>query len=287
MLGIEVDCTRVAGSLILVRNKPGRAEELIVALEDVLETGSITRKRYLSLMGRLHYTDSYILGKSGRLFMADIRAWAKAHAGPVLDLSDAVRTSLGLFIARLHNGSPRHVPCQVADHVVHVFTDGSSEADDHFIGGVIMVQGTLVSFFGCVVPDDLVKKWASSMKPWIGPIEAYAVAVACKAWHQYLAGRRCIFYVDNIPAQDAYVRGTSSNVHVREILLAFEHIEGLSASWPWFARVASQSNIADDPSRAAFGFLRKVGCVRVSPSCPISGCDLKDLVAPAKVSKKG
>ena len=100
VLGIEVDCTRAAESLILVRNKPGRAEELIVALEDVLETGSITRKRYLSLMGRLHYTDSYILGKSGRLFMADIRAWAKAHSGPVLDLSEAVRTSLRLFIAQ-------------------------------------------------------------------------------------------------------------------------------------------------------------------------------------------
>ena len=217
--------------------------------------------------------------------MADIRAWAKAHAGPVLELSDAVRTSLGLFIDRLRNGSTCHVPCQVADHVVHVFTDGSSEAEDHLIGGVIMVHGTLVSYFGCVVPDTLVSKWAGSMKHWIGPIEAYAVAVARKAWHQYLAGRMCIFCIDNIPAQDAYVRGTSANVHVREILLAFEHTEGLCASWPWFALVASQSNIADDPSRADFTLLRRVGCVRVSPSCPISGCDLWDLRAPARVPK--
>ena len=37
VLGIEVDCTRAAESLILVRNKPGRAEELIDALESVLE----------------------------------------------------------------------------------------------------------------------------------------------------------------------------------------------------------------------------------------------------------
>ena len=42
---------------------------------------------------------------------------------------------------------------------------------------------------------------------------------------------------------------------MREILLSFERAEELSASWPWFARVASQSNIADDPSRAEFGFL--------------------------------
>ena len=69
VLGIEVDCARAAENLLLVRNKPGRAEELIAALESVLEAGSLTRKRYLSLMGRLHYTDSYILGKSGRLFV--------------------------------------------------------------------------------------------------------------------------------------------------------------------------------------------------------------------------
>ena len=128
------------------------------------------------------------------------------------------------------------------------------------------------------------------MKHWIGPIEAYrayAVAVARKTWHQYLAGHRCIFYIDNIPAQDALVRGTSANVHVREILLSFELAEELSASWPWFARVASQSNIADDPSRAEFGFLVKAGCSRVRPSCPISGCDLKELVAPSRVSKRG
>ena len=57
----------------------------------------------------------------------------------------------------------------------------------------------MVSFFGCVVPDDLVKRWSLSMKHWIGPIEAYAVAVSRKAWHQYLAGRRCIFYILTFP----------------------------------------------------------------------------------------
>ena len=45
VLGIEVDCTRAAESLILVRNKPGRAEELIVALEDVLDDGFHNSKK--------------------------------------------------------------------------------------------------------------------------------------------------------------------------------------------------------------------------------------------------
>ena len=221
--------------------------------------------------------------------MADIRAWAKAHAGPVLDLSDAVRTSFGLFIARLHNGSPRHVPCQVADHVVHVFTDGSSEADDHFIGGVIMVQGTLVSFFGCVVPDDLVKKWASSRKPWIGPIEAYAVAVARKAWHQYLAGRRCIFYVDNIPAQDAYVRGTSSNVHVREILLALplstsrDSVRLGHGSLVWRAKATSRMI----PLAPLSDFFVRLVALGLVPRAPFPVVTLRTLWLPLRFPKRG
>ena len=175
----------------------------------------------------------------------------------------------------------------MADHVVHVFTDGASEGDLHTVGGVLMLQGKLHSFFGCSVPGSLVMQWAESMQHWIGPIEAYAVALARRVWHQYIAGSRCIFYIDNIPAQDAYVRGTSLNRHVREVLLSFEASEKLCASWAWFARVASPSNIADDPYRAVFSSLIEAGCRRVSPPCPISGCDLKDLGAPAKTSKKG
>ena len=238
-------------------------------------------------MGRLHYTDSHILGKSGRLFMADIRSWAKAHSSSEMRLDEIARRSLNLFIERLRGGAPRQVPCGVADHVVHVFTDGASEGERHTIGGVIVIEGRLHSFFGCEVPSGLVQLWSKSMMHWIGPVEAYAVAVARRIWHQHLASNRCIFYIDNVPAQDAYVRGTSTNIHVREILLAFEASEKLCASWAWFARVASPSNAADDPSRAVVQPLVVAGCRRVSPSCPISGCDLKDLVTSAKIGKVG
>ena len=175
----------------------------------------------------------------------------------------------------------------MADHVVHVFTDGANEGELHSVGGVWMLQGRLHAFFGCSVPGSLVGQWAESMRQYTGPIEAYAVATARRVWHQYIAGSRCVFYIDNIPAQDAYVRGTSANQHVREILLSFEASEKLCASWAWFARVASPSNIADDPSRAEFSSLVEAGCRRVCPCCPISGCNLLDLVAPAKASKKG
>ncbi|CAE7566848.1 unnamed protein product [Symbiodinium sp. CCMP2592] len=233
MLGVEVDCSRFSEGLVLVRNKPGRAEELIASLDEVLEEGLISRKRYLSLMGRLHYTDSYILGKAGRLFMAEVRSWAKAHSGPELKLDDCVRRSLERLLNRLRCGTPRHVPCSVADHVVHIYTDGASKGSSHTVGGVLMFQNQVHTYFGCSVPAVLVSRWAESMCHFIGPIEAYAVAVARKAWHQFIAGHRCIFYIDNVPAQDSFIKGTSANHHVRDILLSFEAAEELSASWSW------------------------------------------------------
>ncbi|CAE7555695.1 SLC24A2, partial [Symbiodinium sp. CCMP2592] len=236
--------TMIALCLVLVRNKPGRAEELIASLDEVLEEGLISRKRYLSLMGRLHYTDSYILVKAGRLFMAEVRSWAKSLSGPELKLDECVRSSLERLLKRFRCGTPRHVPCSVADHVVHIYTDGASEGSSHTVGGVLMLQNQVHAYFGCSVPDVLVSRWADSMCHFIGPIEAYAVAVARKAWHQFIAGHRCIFYIDNVPAQDAFIKGTSVNHHVRDILLSVEAAEELSASWSWFARVASQSNVA-------------------------------------------
>ena len=283
MLGVEVDCSRCDEGLVLVRNKPGRAEELVVSLEEFLREGVISRKRYLSLMGRLHYTDSYILGKSGRLIMADIRSWARGHCSDELVLDDAARESLRLFIARLRACEPRQVPCGVASHVVHVFTDGASEGEVHSIGGVLVVPGRLHSCFGSLVPDHLISKWTSTMRHIIGPVESYAVAVARRVWHQFIASQRALFFIDNVQAQDSYIKGTSANPYVREILLSFEESEKLSPSWTWFARVASPSNVADEPSRAAFEFLHKAQCRRVTPSCPISGFDLVDLGALGKI----
>ena len=171
----------------------------------------------------------------------------------------------------------------VASHVVHVFTDGASEGDVHSIGGVLVVQGRLHSCFGSFVPGHLISKWSSSMRRIIGPVESYAVAVARRVWHQFIAAQRTLFFIDNVQAQDSYIKGTSANPHVREILLSFEESEKLSPSWTWFARVASPSNVADEPSRAAFGSLHKVQCRRVTPSCPISGFDLVDLGALGKI----
>ena len=48
---------------------------------------------------------------------------------------------------------------------------------------------------------------------------------------------------------DAFIKGSSSNSDIRELLLCFEKLECNGSHWPWFSRVPSASNCADDPTR--------------------------------------
>ena len=121
------------------------------------------------------------------------------------------------------------------------------------------------------------REWAHDMKHVIGPVEAYAVLVARLVWHQFIAGAHAVFHVDNYGAMDAYIKGTSTNAQIRRILLAFEEAECLHHSWPWFSRVPSKSNCADDPSRGEVKGLVGPGFVRDSCLCPITGSLLADL----------
>ena len=133
----------------------------------------------------------------------------------------------------------------MAECVWHVFTDRASEGDRNTVGGVLHRPGNLtVRYFACHVSREVVAAWSRDLEP-------YAVAAARLLWHQHLAGQHVVFHVDNYGAMDAFVKGSSTSKHVRDILRAFERCEATRPTWPWFSRVPSASNCADDPSRGA------------------------------------
>ena len=101
---------------------------------------------------------------------------------------------------------------------------------------------------GANVSGSLVNDWFSAMKHIIGPVETSLVVVR-SVWHQHLVSKRCIYFCDNYGAIDAFIKGSSSNSDIRKLLLCFEQLECNGSHWPWFSRVPSTSNCADDPTR--------------------------------------
>ena len=86
-----------------------------------------------------------------------------------------------------------------------------------------------------------------------------AVPLALATWKARIANRDVLFFVDNEPAREALVRGSSvaddSSLYVTYCRLLCAEI----GAAVWYARVASPSNIADAPSRGSFTSLQASG----------------------------
>ena len=163
-----------------------------------------------------------------------------------------LRAAFEVLAQRLSSGSPRVVPCELPERPPLVFTDGASDSEGeiHTVGGILIRPGGLPPrFFACHVPASLVESWRKSMKHLIGFVETFAAVVARAVWHQFLSGQAYIHFIDNVGSQDSFIKGTSSSAIARSLLAAFEQIELNGAAWAWFARVPSDSNCADEPSK--------------------------------------
>ena len=90
----------------------------------------------------------------------------------------------------------------------------------------------------------------------IGLVELYAVVLARYHWNALLKGRRVVFFVDNIPSMRSLIKGTSTDRQWRRLLRSIELIETEGPTYSWSARVPSDSNIADGPSRDDYNDLQ-------------------------------
>ena len=112
----------------------------------------------------------------------------------------------------------------------------------------------------------------------IGLIELYGVGAAYHVWKDRLSKRKAIFFCDNWAALDVYVKGSSSQRSWRTLLKSLEKIDMEARSLIWMARVPSQSNISDAPSRrdiSALEFLKPNSTV--AASCPVAGKCLESI----------
>ena len=281
MLGIELDVSDLRGQGLLIRNKPGRVAEVEALVRSCLKVGAVESRDLLKMLGRIQFADSHVMGRAGKLALADIRTWSRCHERKVL-ISPAISSAFEVLLNRLTSGAPRCVPCGPGQQPVLLFTDGASESRCHTVGGLLVRPGgSRPRFFACHVSEGLVESWTESLKHIIGPVECYAVAVARLVWHQFLAQKPCLHFIDNVACQDAFIRGTSCSAAVRSILLAYEECELQDATWTWFARVASESNPSDEPSRGFFGgIVKALDAQRDSCLCPVSGKKIHDIVGP-------
>ena len=202
-----------------------------------------------SKLGKLQYAEAQLWGRAGRLALADLRratGLGKNH----VTIDDRACKAIQLLLHRLSCGKPRTLRISKKNKPVILFTDGSLETEHGSavarIGGVcISTEGTFV--FGAEVPNELLNVWreGGEKEHVIGLVELYAVLVAMNTWSHLITGERLLIFVDNWPVVDALVKGVSTQVTWRDMLMVFEELDEKQQSLHWVGRVPSASNPAD------------------------------------------
>jgi hypothetical protein len=260
MLGVCVDTSKVSDGSVLISNKPSRVKNLSGNNEEVIRAGRIKSSDVARLFGRLQFAEHQLSGRIGKLALAELRHLQDCK-GSVWFLDEDAKSELDLLKFRLCHHPPRKLNSCDPEVPVFVFPDGACEpADDgsylSSVGGVL-ICGSVKQYFGGRLDGSLVNRWMDDKKNIIGLVELYAVVLARYHWDSLLRGRRVVFFVDNVPSMRSLIKGTSSEKQWRELLRRLEFVEMKGPTYSWFARVPSDSNIADGPSRDDFSGLEQ------------------------------
>ena len=91
-------------------------------------------------------------------------------------------------------------------------------------------------------------------------------------WAKRLAGRRVLFFGDNESARMAMIKAYSPVLSSLQIILQCITWDFQNGCLPWYARVPTEVNIADQPSRLVVeGWVKAFGATAVKPVFPEGG----------------
>ncbi|CAE7322130.1 unnamed protein product [Symbiodinium sp. CCMP2592] len=128
-----------------------------------------------------------------------------------------------------------------------------------------------VRYFGVTLSDSLVDLWAESgKKHLIGLVELYALVLARFVWGRLLDDRRVLYFIDHVGVLAATINCTSRDELWRTLLIHLERADAKPCIG-WYARVPSQSNPADPPSRGCWIFPMCEHAIRDHPACFATG----------------
>ncbi|CAE7220298.1 unnamed protein product [Symbiodinium natans] len=223
VLGVRIDLTRAEQGFIEVCNKPSRVQEVLHLLDGALGSHRLVPASVPTFVGKLQYADSQVCGRAGKIALGDLRVMGGSGRYPV-NLSQEQVDALKVLKLRFTRGKPIRLSSSEPSMPHVIFTDGVLEAGIASIGGVFYptCREMPAEVFGGTLPEELLGLLKGDKEHVIGAVELYAVAVALHLWMPRLAGSKVLVFVDNWPALDTFVKGSSSVPEWRKVLLCIE-----------------------------------------------------------------
>ena len=248
-LGVNFDLTSSAECVLQIRNTESRLAELTENIELVLRNGKLSKLDTMRLRGRLGFADGFVHGRLGALLLKRLMEHAFGNS---TKLDEEVTFALELILDRLKTAGPKRVSKSSAEEWF-VFTDAAYEVEQLTGGlGAVLVSSDAACrcWFGLKLTTEHCELFGAKNKGTIiYELELLAACLSMELWKSFLVDAFPVLYVDNDSVRHALVRGIASGAVANVVLQRHLKIEVKNSTSVWFARVPTEANIADWPSR--------------------------------------
>eukprot|EP00971_Amphidinium_carterae_P351314 6492048-Amphidinium_carterae.1 len=245
-LGVEFSTVDAHLGLVQVGNKPGRAEEVVGLIREVLALERVPLHELQKLRGKLGFAAAQTMGRWPALVLSFL-SLAVVDGKLEVDTKEVLKW----FAERLLTIPPREIRVHRGARPWVLFTDGALDQNTASIGAVLLDTGiNHARWFKSLVPEEFKEVWLESgIVDAICQIELLAIVTAWSTWGRVMRSSKCIAFVDNNAALDALIKNRSRSTSMRRLLCSLADLDAQFHIMAWFERVPSFSNCADGPSR--------------------------------------
>jgi hypothetical protein len=248
-LGVTFDLKDSKDGVLEIRNTEKRINDLVAQLEEVILRKTLNRPETLRLKGRLGFADGFLHGRLGALILKRLVDHAYSFSNVVdSDLANVLQ----LMIRRLKHAGPKKVDATTVKEW-SIFADASFDGQSGTggLGGVLVdSHGDCCAWFSVCLNKDVCNiLGATNKETIIYELEMLASCLAMDLWASCLASAYPVLYGDNDSVRFALIRGTGLGVVANTIMQQHLETEVNFNTNVWFARVPTEANIADIPSR--------------------------------------
>lgn len=247
-LGVHFDLDSSGDRVLRVNNTAKRVAEICEQIQLVFHARKMDKKLALQLRGRLGFADTYLHGRFGALLMKHLIDHAYSSTTQVSD--ELLHVLTALFV-RLQDNKAKEIKVSTTDQKFLIYTDASYEQGAGGIGGVLVdSNGAVVNWFSHQLSEDVCKLFGSGEKETIiYELELVAAIFALTIWSEHIKDHCTVLFVDNEAVRFTIIKASTRGGVAMKLVKYYISLESDLALSMWCARVASESNIADAPSR--------------------------------------
>ena len=262
-------------------------ESTEVMVTEIIKSKDLPQSTATMLRGKVQYAEGQLFNRVAAIMMPEVRARASGKS-PGTWLNQEAEQELHWAMSFFRNAPPRKLLAYDTRPPLRIFTDAAQEGarDEIATIGAVMFDQDEIEMFGLKLSPKQLSSLQIDSTRIITSLEALPVAASIVQWRERLMHRRVFIYVDNDAARAGLIKMFSDVPSIRRVQLRLIDALNVTPCFPWYARVPSKSNVADNASRLVKLEIFDKEAIRVHPNIDEFFMEAKGEARQAQMRKK-